>query len=54
MEFAEGMDFNPLIFEQVRLEGEREVTRQLIAHQLTIPMAKELCMIQRSEIGGMF
>ena len=52
--FAEGTDFNPLIFEQVRLEGEREVTRQIIDHQLTIPMAKELCMIQRSEIGGMF
>lgn len=52
--FTEKVDFNPLIIEQVRLEGSREVKRQVVDHQLTIPMAKELCMIQRSEIGRMF
>ena len=39
--FSEGVDFNPLIFEQVRTEGKREVVREITDHQLTIPMAKE-------------
>ena len=29
----------------------RKVTRTVDDHQLTIPMAKELCMIQRNERG---
>lgn len=37
--FSEGVDFNPLIFEQVRTEGERQVAREITDHQLTIPMA---------------
>ncbi len=49
--FAEGIDFNPLNFAQVRTEGGRTVTRSILDHQLTINMAKELCMIQRSDIG---
>lgn len=49
--FAEGTDFNPLNFEQVREEGGREVKRSVSDHQLTIDMAKELCMIQRTEKG---
>lgn len=49
--FSEGADFNPLNFEQVRVEGGRKVTRSILDHQLTINMAKELCMIQRSDIG---
>lgn len=40
--FSEGTDFNPLNFEQVQLEGNRQVTRQIIDHQLTIDMAKEI------------
>lgn len=52
--FNEGVDFNPLIFEQVRFEGNREVTRAVTDHQITIAMAKELCMLQRSEIGRRF
>lgn len=52
--FTEGEDFNPLIFEQVRTEGSRQVTREVTDHQLTIPMAKEICMIQRSEKGKQF
>ena len=49
--FTEGLDFNPLNFEQVRLEGEREVKRTIVDHQLTVDMAKELCMLQRNEKG---
>jgi Uncharacterized phage-encoded protein len=49
--FAEGTDFNPLKFEQVRLEGEREVKRSVTDHQLTVAMAKELSMLQRNEKG---
>ena len=49
--FIEGRDFNLLKFEQVHIEGDRRVKRKVIDHQLTIDMAKELCMIQRTDIG---
>ena len=49
--FVEGKDFNPLKIEQVQIEGKRRVKRIVSDHQLTIDMAKELCMIQRTEIG---
>ena len=52
--FTEGEDFNLLKNEQVRTEGERRVTREITDHQLTISMAKEICMIQRSEKGKQF
>lgn len=49
--FSEGTDFNPLKFEQVQNEGGRAVRRELTDYQLTISMAKEICMIQRNERG---
>jgi anti-repressor protein len=49
--FAEGIEYNPLKIEQVQSEGTREVRRDIIDHQLTIEMAKELCMLQRTEKG---
>ena len=49
--FVEGRDFNLLKNEQVQIEGGRAVKRKLLDHQLTIDMAKEICMIQRSEVG---
>ncbi len=49
--FTEGEDFNPLKIERVQDEGGRKVARTVDDHQLTIPMAKELCMIQRNERG---
>jgi anti-repressor protein len=52
--FTEGVDFNPHNFVKVQYEGNREVERSIIDHQLSISMAKELCMIQRSSIGKMF
>ena len=50
-DFVEGRDFNLLKFEKVQIEGNRRVVRNIIDHQLTIDMAKQLCMIQRTEIG---
>ena len=52
--FTEGEDFNSLKNEQVRTEGKRQVIREITDHQLTISMAKEICMIQRSEKGKQF
>lgn len=49
--FSEGSDFNPLKIERVQMEGSRAVTRTVTDHQLTVPMAKELCMIQRNDRG---
>lgn len=49
--FTEGSDFNPLKNEQVQIEGGRTVTRHILDAALTIDMAKEICMIQRSEKG---
>ena len=50
-DFVEGRDFNLVKFEKVQIEGNRRVVRNIIDHQLTIDMAKQLCMIQRTEIG---
>ena len=49
--FEEGKDFNPLKNERVQIEGNRAVSRIVTDHQITIPMAKEICMIQRTDIG---
>ncbi len=52
--FVEGVDFNPVIFDRVETEGKREVKRAVSDHQLTIEMAKQICMIQRSDAGRKF
>lgn len=49
--FVEGRDFNPLKIERVQIEGGRAVNRLVTDYQITIDMAKELCMIQRTEKG---
>ena len=50
--FAEGVDF---IARFPNLESENQHGGQnKIDHQLTIPMAKELCMLQRTEKGKQF
>lgn len=49
--FTEGIDFNPLKIERVQMEGTRSVTREVQDHQLTLDMAKEICMLQRTERG---
>lgn len=49
--FTEGVDFNSLKNERVQIEGTRQVKREVTDHMLTLSMAKEICMIQRSDIG---
>lgn len=49
--FNQGVDFNPLKIEQVKIEGLREVKRRITDYEVTIQMAKEICMLQRSEKG---
>ncbi len=49
--FFEGADFNLLKNERVQNEGGRMVSRIVDDAQLTIEMAKEICMIQRNEKG---
>lgn len=49
--FSEGTDFNPLKNERLQNEGGREVMREVTDHQLTIEMAKEICMLQRTDNG---
>ena len=49
--FLEGVDFNPVIFDRLETEGDREVKRTVTDHQMTIEMAKQICMIQRTDAG---
>ena len=49
--FSEGNDFNSVKIDRVQMEGNRTVTRVVDDAALTIDMAKELCMIQRTEKG---
>lgn len=49
--FTDGVDFNTDKNVRVQKEGDREVAREVTDHQLTIDMAKEICMLQRSEQG---
>lgn len=49
--FEAGRDFNLLKIERVQNEGSRTVTRLVDDAQITIDMAKELCMLQRNEKG---
>lgn len=52
--FAEGEDFNTDKNVRVQAEGDRQVAREITDHQLTIPMAKEICMLQRNDKGKQF
>ena len=49
--FEQGRDFNFLKNEQVRFEGNREVKRMIDDAEITIDMAKELCMLHRNDKG---
>ena len=49
--FEHGRDFNPNKNVRVQFEGSREVTRAVDDAEITIEMAKEICMLQRSEKG---
>lgn len=52
--FTDGEDFNSVKFVRIQTEGTRDVSREITDHLLTIDMAKQLCMIQRTEIGKRF
>lgn len=52
--FTEGEDFNPVKIDRIQEEGGRFVSRAITDHQLTVDMAKQLCMLQRSEKGMQF
>lgn len=52
--FENGVDFNLLKNEKVRLEGNREVKRDIMDYQISVDMAKQICMIQRSEKGQQY
>lgn len=48
--FEEGVDYsNPLKILRVQIEGTREVTREVEDYELSIDMAKQICMVQRNE-----
>lgn len=52
--FENGVDFNLLKNEKVRLEGNREIKRDIMDYQISVDMAKQICMIQRSEKGKQY
>lgn len=49
--FEKEKDFNPVKIDRVRFEGSRQVKRTVDDAEITIDMAKELCMLQRNEHG---
>ena len=49
--FTEGIDFNTDKNVLVQNEGGREVRREITDHLMTLSMAKELAMVQRTERG---
>lgn len=49
--FVDGVDFNMLKIEQVQIEGNREVKREVKDCVLLLDTAKEISMIQRTEKG---
>lgn len=49
--FQNGVDFNSLKIERVQIEGKREVKREVTDYDVSIDMAKQICMIQRSPEG---
>lgn len=52
--FANGVDFNMLKNERVQIEGKREVKRKVVDYEITVDMAKQICMIQRTEKGRQY
>lgn len=49
--FVEGTDFNMLKIERVQKEGSREVRREVTDCNISVDMAKQICMIQRTPEG---
>ena len=49
--FAENIDFNTDKKVRLQKEGNRNVSREVVDHSLTIEMAKQLCMLARNDKG---
>lgn len=49
--FIDGVDFNSVKNDEVRQEGNRNVKREVTDHILTLNMAKEIAMLQRTPEG---
>lgn len=49
--FTEGIDFNADKNVRVQMEGGREVKREIEDYNISVDMAKEICMIQRTPEG---
>lgn len=49
--FESEKDFNMLKNERVQIEGNREVRREITDYEITVDMAKQICMIQRTPEG---
>jgi len=49
--FIEGQDFNPNKNVRVQNEGNRSIQREIIDHLMTLSMAKEIAMLQRTDKG---
>lgn len=49
--FVDGADFNMLKIERVQMEGSREVRREVTDFNISVDMAKQICMIQRTPEG---
>lgn len=48
---VEGQDFNLIKNDRVQQEGNRTVTRETEEHMLTLNAAKEIAMLQKSDLG---
>ena len=49
--FTEGVDFNPDKNVHVQNEGNRAIQREITDHLMTLSMAKEIAMLQRTDKG---
>ena len=49
--FVEGRDFNTLKLERVQRDVDGNISCEITDHQLTLEMAKGICLLQKSEIG---
>lgn len=52
--FLENVDFNFSKKGKVHMEGKREIKREFYDYEISIDMAKQICMIQRNEKGRQY
>ena len=45
------MDFKAVKIDPVQFEGNRKICREIVDHELSIDMAKEICMLARTRVG---